>query len=120
MAQAANEDAPDAGDVLWIDFGQPVGREPGGRRPALVLTSQDYNRISSVMLVGPITRKDRAWPFQVPLAESDPVNGYVLVDQVRVVDPALRRLRRGGRVADETLDEVRAVLASLFGVHVAR
>ena len=120
MAQAANDDAPDAGDILWIDFGKPVGREQGGRRPALVLTSHNYNRISSVMLVSPITRKDRSWPFQVPLAASDPVNGYVLADQVRVVDPAVRRLRRSGRVADGTLDEVRAVLASLFGISVAR
>ena len=119
MQQSADGSPPDAGDVLWIDFGTPVGREQGGRRPALVLTSRDYNSVSSIMLVSPITRTWRDWPFHVALKASDPVDGYVIADQVRVIDPAVRRLRRAGKASDGTLDAVRAILASLIGIPVA-
>jgi len=115
----ADESVPDVGDLYWIDFGPPTGREQGGRRPALVLTSQRYNQASSIILAAPITRTRRDWPFQVALRTSGPVDGFVLVDQVRVVDPALRHLRRAGRVAPETLAAVRGMLASLFGIPVS-
>jgi mRNA interferase MazF len=32
------------GEVWWIDFGEPFGSEPGFRRPALVLSSDRFNR----------------------------------------------------------------------------
>ncbi|MFT4188195.1 MAG: type II toxin-antitoxin system PemK/MazF family toxin [Aeromicrobium sp.] len=36
----------------WVDFGEPVGSEPGYRRPALVVSSDRFNRsrISAVIV----------------------------------------------------------------------
>ena len=116
---ASEADTLDAGDVLWVDFGQPVGREQSGRRPALVLTSRDYNAHSSVLVVCPITRRPRNWPFEVPLPPHGAVSGFVLVDQIKVVDPTIRAFRRAGRVSDATLGEVRGKLASLLGIPVS-
>jgi mRNA interferase MazF len=110
---------PDAGDVLWIDFGQPVGREQSGRRPALVLTSQRYNTRSSIFLVCPITRTDRDWPFKVALPALGLLTGFVLVDQIKAIDPARRAFRRGGAVSEQTLNEVRGMLAELLGIPVS-
>jgi mRNA interferase MazF len=31
------------GEVWWVDFGEPVGSEPGYRRPAVVLQSNYFN-----------------------------------------------------------------------------
>jgi mRNA interferase MazF len=115
----ADENVLDAGDVLWIDFGRPVGREQGGRRPALILTPQEYNRTSSVVLAMPITRTRRDWPFQVELPSSAPVGGFVLIDQVRVVHPAMRHTKLAGKIAPETLQEVRGVLAALLAIPVS-
>jgi mRNA interferase MazF len=114
-----SESVPDAGDVLWIDFGQQPGREQGSRRPALVLTSRDYNVASSVLIVCPITRTDRSWPFEVRLPPVGLVTGFVLVDQIRVIDPAQRAFKRAGKVADETLTEVREKLGALIGISVS-
>lgn len=114
-----NGSVPDSGDVLWIDFGPPTGREQGGRRPALVLTSREYNVASSVLIVCPITRTDRRWPFNVPLPPVGLVSGFVLVDQIRVVDPALRAFKSAGRVSTETLGEIRGKLAVLLGIAVS-
>jgi mRNA interferase MazF len=109
---------PAAGDVVWVDFGTPVGREQGGRRPALVLTSHSYNSVSSTLLVCPITTKRRDWPFEVRLPDGGWPSGVVLVDQVRVVDPNIRPFRRAGRVENDILSDVRAKLASLLGIPV--
>jgi mRNA interferase MazF len=116
---ANDADAPDAGDLLWLDFGRAIGHEQGGRRPALVLTGRAYNSQSSVLLVCPITRKRRSWPFEVSLPPDGLIAGVVLVDQIKVIDPAARPFRRAGRLPDEIVDEVRAQLAVLLGIPVS-
>ena len=32
------------GEVWWIDFGEPVGSEPAYLRPALIVSSDRFNR----------------------------------------------------------------------------
>jgi mRNA-degrading endonuclease toxin of MazEF toxin-antitoxin module len=34
---------PEAGDLIWLDFQQPVANEQAGRRPALVLSPRSFN-----------------------------------------------------------------------------
>jgi mRNA interferase MazF len=116
---AVDGSVPDAGEVLWVDFGQPIGREQGGRRPALVLTSRDYNLRSSVFIVCPISRTERNWPFSVATSQIGKLEGFVLVDQIKVIDPAVRAFKSAGRVTSETLSEVRGVLAALLGIPVS-
>jgi mRNA interferase MazF len=111
--------ALDAGDILWIDFGRPVGHEQGGRRPAIVLTPRDYNLRSSLLVVCPITRRRRNWPFEVALPPGR-LSGVVLVDQIKVVDPAARPVGFGGRLPEDVLGEVKAKLAALLGISISR
>jgi mRNA interferase MazF len=107
----------DAGEIIWIDFGPPFGHEQAGRRPGLVLSPARYNRVSSLMLVCPITRNDRPWPFKVALPSPGLLTGYILADQVRSIDPAIRIVKRSGHsVPQETLAAVRGVIASVIGV----
>ena len=32
------------GEIWWVDFGEPKGSEPGYRRPAVVVSSDRFNR----------------------------------------------------------------------------
>ena len=34
---------PDADDLIWLDFLQPVAKDQAGRRPALVLSPHAFN-----------------------------------------------------------------------------
>ncbi|MFT4165952.1 MAG: type II toxin-antitoxin system PemK/MazF family toxin [Microlunatus sp.] len=44
------------GEVWWVDFGEPLGSEPGFRRPALVVSSDRFNRSRiSTVIVSAIT-----------------------------------------------------------------
>jgi mRNA interferase MazF len=49
------------GEVWWVDFGIPFGSEPGYRRPAVVVQSDNLNksRVGTVLLV-PLT-KNLGW-----------------------------------------------------------
>jgi mRNA interferase MazF len=116
MPAGTDASAPDVGDVLWIDFGPPIGREQAGRRPALVLTSRAYNERSSVLIVCPITRRNREWPTLVPLPPVGALSGFIIVDQIKVIDPAVRAFRSAGRISADTLAEVRAKLSALLGI----
>lgn len=113
-----SESVPDAGDILWVDFGGPVGREQAGRRPAVVLTPQVYNARSSVILVCPITRTARPWAYHVPLPPDDVLEGFVLADQIRVIDPAVRVTRPAGRLPDAIFSEVKGKIAVLFQIPI--
>jgi mRNA interferase MazF len=81
---------PDAGDIVFIEFGPQVGPQQTKRRPALVLTDQRYNRASGLAVVCPLTSKRKPYPFALPL-KVDQVEGAVLVDQLKSVDWAGRQ-----------------------------
>jgi mRNA interferase MazF len=92
-----------------------MGHEQAGRRPAIIVSPQSYNRRSSLLLACPITRSPRQWPFKVPLAGVTGMTGFVLSDQVRSIDPSVRILRVVGRASPEVMAEVRARLTPIIG-----
>lgn len=109
---------PSAGEVIWVDFSPTVGTEQSGRRPALVISEEDFNRRSGRAVVLPITSKYRPFPFQVSLPPEAPVAGAVLVDQVRTIDWRARFAKPAGAAPAELLDEVRARLAPVLGLSI--
>jgi mRNA interferase MazF len=107
---------PDAGDLIWTDFDPPVGREQGGRRPALVLSSSDFWHASRFVIVCPITSRVRPFASSVVLPSGLPIVGEILTSHVRSVDTINRPvLFVGARVPDAVLDDVRAKLVALIG-----
>ena len=58
---------PERRDVIWLDFEPSQGREIGKYRPALVLSSQDYNRRSGLLICCPISTSIRGAATEVPI-----------------------------------------------------
>jgi mRNA interferase MazF len=58
---------------MWlVDFGQPVGSDQGGVRPALVVASALHCRFPIDMtLVVPLTTRDRGLPHHVLVSSPD-------------------------------------------------
>lgn len=69
-----------------------------------------------MLVVCPITRTTRGWPFEVVLPPLGLLSGFVLVDQIKVIDPTVRAFKSAGRIPDRTLGEVRSKLAALLGI----
>jgi mRNA interferase MazF len=97
-----------------LDFNPQSGHEQAGRRPALVLSPEAYNRKVGLMLCCPITSHAKGYPFEVDLKDESGIEGVVLADQVKSVDWVARRAERKGHVSEDVLlDVLNKVLALL-------
>lgn len=64
---AAQSYVPDRREIVWLDFEPAKGREIGKYRPALVLTSKDYNQQTGLLICCPISTSIRGGATEVPL-----------------------------------------------------
>lgn len=106
---------PRRGDLVWLDFTPQAGHEQAGRRPALIISPESYNRKTGLALACPITNQAKGYPFEVPLPAGLSVTGVVLSDHIRSIDWRARRAERAGKVDEDTLGEVAGKLNALIG-----
>jgi mRNA interferase MazF len=91
--------------VWLVDFGEPVGREQAGRRPAVVVSADRLNRgRAGVAVVVPCTTRRRELPSHVEL---DPRGtgldelSYAKCEDVKSVSEQRLVTRLGAASADE-------------------
>jgi mRNA interferase MazF len=107
----------EAGDIVWLDFNPRLGREQGGRRPAVVVSPAELYAISRLLIVCPITRTIRPFVSSVVLPEGLSIKGEILTSHVRSVDTLARPIRFSGvRLPELELEELRSKLATLLGI----
>jgi mRNA interferase ChpB len=104
------------GDVYLVSLDPTSGRDQRGHRPVLVISPTEFNEVTRLPVILPITSGGefaRRIGFAVPIAGIK-TTGVVRCDQPRVLDVAAR----GGRLVDtlpmEILEEVLAKTAVLF------
>ncbi|MBD0382496.1 type II toxin-antitoxin system PemK/MazF family toxin [Paenibacillus sedimenti] len=100
---------PIRGDLVWLDFDPQAGREQAGRRPAIVLSEEDFNELTGFALVCPITSSAQDYAFEVSLPEGLPFTGVVLTEQMISLDVKKRKLKVVGSVPADS-DVMKAVL----------
>jgi mRNA interferase MazF len=106
---------PKKGDFIVVTFDPRSGHEQKGRRPALVVSNDLFNRHTGMAVVCPVTKTDRRFPFHVAIQPGGPVSGFVMAEQVKSTDFRSRRAARIGRASPALVDEVLAILdACLF------
>jgi mRNA interferase MazF len=97
---------PRKGEFITLSFDPQAGHEQSGRRPALVLSNDLFNRHTGVVIVCPITNTDRRFPFHLPVPQSSSLTGFVMVEQVKSVDHATRHARLIEPAPVEFVDDV--------------
>ena len=105
---------PERGDAIWINFNPQAGHEQAGRRPAIVLSPQSYNRKVGLCLLCPITNQVKGYPFEVLIPAGLDVTGAILSDQAKSLD---WRVRNAEFITDlpevvtsETLKKLKSLL----------
>lgn len=93
------------GDIVYLDFDPQSGREQKGRHPALVVSSNLLNRVSSLTMVCPITHTDRGHPFHLRLDKRTRTDGVIMCDQARMLDLASRRASFEEKAPDDVVAE---------------
>lgn len=95
------KDIPKRGDLIVLNFNPQAGHEQAGRRNAIVLSPQKFNELTGFIIVCPITKQKKGYPFEVDLpkegialsGEGFPVTGVILTDQVKSLDWKARKLK---------------------------
>lgn len=108
------EYSPARGDVVWLEFHPQAGHEQSGRRPALVLSPDAYNRKVGLALFCPITNQEKGYPFEVPLPKGFKITGVVLSDQVKSLDWRARKAKYVARIPENVMGEVLAKASLLL------
>lgn len=101
---------PRKGDLIALTFDPQSGHEQRGRRPALVVSNDLFNKHSGLCIACPITSTDRNYPFHVAVHSENGVTGYVMVEQVKSVDFRSRKAKRLGAAPVAVLEEVLSLL----------
>ena len=106
---------PRQGDLVTLDFDPQSGHEQRGRRPAIVVSKDAFNKATGMAICCPITNTDRKVPFHVPVTGRTSLTGFVMCEQVKSLDFRARNMRLIKRAPQELLEDVLAIIdASVF------
>ncbi len=106
---------PKQGDLVTLDFDPQSGHEQKGRRPALVISKDAFNKATGMAICCPITNTDRHIPFHVPITGRTSLTGFVMCEHVKSLDFRSRRLKLIERAPQDVLEDVLAIVdASVF------
>ena len=107
----------DRGDVVSVPLDPAVCHEQKGTRPALVLTTKDFNKLGDV-LVAPITQGgdfSRYAGFAVSLTGAGcKTQGAALINKIRMLDLSARKARKIERVPEAVMDDALGRLTALL------
>ena len=106
--------APDRGDIIWLSFDPQIGREQAGRRPAVVLSPEEYNSKVGLAICCPVTNQIKGYPFEVRIPDGVGVTGVILADHVRSLDWRWRQAEFIARLPESSLKEVLEKLEALL------
>jgi mRNA interferase MazF len=105
---------PQQGDIVITNFDPQSGHEQSGRRPALIISNNRYNRLSNLVIACPITNTDKGFPLHVKLDSRTKTTGVILCDQVKCMDSVARGTTIVEKAPQEIVDEVIDVIMGII------
>jgi mRNA interferase MazF len=90
------------GEIWWVNLDPTVGGEIKKRRPCVVLSANEINRLRATPVVVPLSTSPDAAPPIVLAVPSAGKNSVAVLDQIRAVDKK-RFVARIGILADGDL-----------------
>jgi mRNA interferase MazF len=105
---------PRQGDLVALDFTPQSGHEQKGRRPALVVSKEAFNKSTGMAICCPITNTHRKVPFHVPIAGHTSLTGFVMCDQVKSLDFRSRGITLIERAPQEVLEDALAIIDAVL------
>lgn len=108
---------PHKGEVWLVDFGDPLGQEQAGTRPAVVVSADPLNESrAGVVIVVPTTTAPRGLPSHIEIGSAgsglDEVS-YAKCEDVKSVSEQ-RLIGRLGGVSDEVTFQIGRALRFLL------
>jgi mRNA interferase MazF len=109
--------SPRRSEVWLVDFGEPVGREQSGRRPAVVISADPLNDSrAGVVIVVPATTAVRGLPSHIEIDPSGSgldETSYAMCEDVKSVSEQ-RLIARLGAVGEQEMFQIARALRFLL------
>lgn len=106
---------PRRNDIVWIDFNPVKGKEISKYRPALVLSSEEYNEKSGLLICCPISSSARGAPTEVPINNMENQNSVVVANLIHTLSWKARKVKFAIEAQSGLMDEVLARIIPLIG-----
>ena len=104
----------DQGDIIEVNFDPTLGHESQKRRPALVVSTGEFNAATSMTIVCPITSRMSGFFLHEPLPQNIQIRGEVVMEQVRALDLKACKAKKIGTLDQDSLEPVLICLRSFF------
>lgn len=104
------------GDIIYLDFNPQTGHEQRGRRPAVVISNNVFNKFSKLLMVCPITNTNKHLPFHIELDNRTNVTGVILCDQAKMLDVSSRNAEFVERLPQDKLEEAIDLIYSFIEI----
>ena len=106
---------PKRGDVYWVVLDQAIGSETRKRRPCLIISNNNGNQKSQLVIIAPITSKvSKIFPFEAKVIVGK-TEGKVMLNQCRSIDKS-RLGKRECDVDNASMIQVDEAIRIVFGI----
>ena len=99
--------------LSYTPFSPQAGHEQNGLRPALVVSSTNYNEKTGLAVFCPITNQIKGYPFEVILPPGLKVTGAVLSDHVKNLDWKARKVKKITVAPASVVEQVVEMISAL-------
>jgi len=105
---------PDRNDIVWLDFEPSKGKEIGKYRPALVLSSKDYNQKSGLLICCPVSSSIRGSMTEVKVNNLDQPS-VVAASLIQTLSWKNRKVKKISPAEDGVMEDVLLRILPLIG-----
>lgn len=111
----AHKYIPDRNDITWLDFDPTKGKEIGKYRPALVLSSKQYNKQTGLLICCPISTSVRGSATEVRVNNLDEPS-VVASNLIQTLSWKDRKAKFIAKAESGVMDAVLVRIIPLIGV----
>ncbi|MCG3715075.1 type II toxin-antitoxin system PemK/MazF family toxin [Aliarcobacter butzleri] len=104
---------PQKGDLVILSFDPSSGHEQKGRRPALIISNEIFNKALGLAIACSITNTNRNFPFHVKL-EAKNLKGFIMTEQIKSIDFNAREVKFVEKVDEKILNQVLGITKSII------
>ena len=104
---------PKQGDIVILSFNPQSGHEQKGRRPAIIISNEIFNKHLGLAFACPITNTQRNSPFHIKVSSKN-ITGYIMSEQMKSIDYNSRDIKFIETADEETLSHVLGIVESIL------
>ncbi len=99
-------------EVYLVDLNPTIGSEINKTRPCLVISPDEMNLNTSLVIIAPMTTKYHNYPTRIEVNFMSK-DSWIILDQIRTLDKK-RLIKPLGRINGFTINKVKSVIKEML------